>query len=328
MERASHTSDSGGVVYLIEEQSNPSTDYFVLPALSTLGAHVVRCGFAELPAPEELDGATVVLVRYVPAAWVKYIEVVRVRLRHLVFFMDDDVLDVTASAGMPLRYRYKLARLAAWRQGWLRRQQAALWVSTPYLQQKYAAWGAKLVLPVPIAETTEFRRVFYHGSASHAAELHWLRPVVEEALRRDERLCFELAGGQEVYRLYRGLPRVAVVHPMKWPAYQAFLAMPGRDIGLAPLLDLPFNRARSYTKFFDITRCGAVGIYAAGTACAEVVEHGVDGWVCPMEQAAWVEAVLHLAADDAARARLQAAAQHKMRIQGDIAGASAEKLFD
>lgn len=286
------------VVYLVEEQANPSTDYFVLPAVSSAGLRTVRCGFAELPATADLVGAMVVFVRYVPPAWARLVEAVRPRLSALAFFMDDDVLDVGASAGMPWRYRFKLARLSAWRSGWLRQQNVELWVSTPYLQQKYAEWHPKLVLPSPVATPPDVRRVFYHGSASHDAEIRWLRPVMEEVLRRDERIAFEIVGGQDVYRLYRGLPRVNVVHPMKWTAYQHFISMQGRHIGLAPLLDLPFNQARSYTKFFDFTRCDSVGIYSPNSACAEVVRHGVEGLIVPLGQEAWVTAILNLAEDE------------------------------
>jgi hypothetical protein len=310
---------SQAAVYLVEEQCNPSTDYFVLPAVSAGGHRVVRCGFADLPASADLDGSSVVFVRYVPPAWAKLVEAVRPRLRMLAFFMDDDLLEMGASAGMPWRYRFKLARLAAWRSGWLRRQAAELWVSTPYLQQKYAGWCPRLVLPSPAAGYTGACRIFYHGTASHAAEIRWLRPVVEEALRRDERLDFEISGGQDVYRLYRGMQRVTVAHPMKWPAYRAFLAMPGRHVGLVPLLDVPFNRARSYTKFFDITRCGAVGIYAPESACAKVVNHGVDGLVVAQKQEAWVEAILHLARDEPLRYSLLSNAAKKMTGLADRA---------
>lgn len=293
-----------GVAYLVEEQINPSTDFFVLPALTRNGCHVIRCGFGDLPSPRELHGATVVFVRYVPPAWARLVDKARPGLRGLIFFMDDDLLDMGAAAGMPLLYRFKLARLAAWRLPWLQRQGAELWVASTYLQQKYEAWRPRLVLPLPMAGPVAGCRVFYHGSASHKAEILWLRPVVAEALRRDDQLFFEIVGGREVYRAYQSLPRVTVVHPMKWPAYQGFLAMPGRHIGLAPLLDVPFNRARSATKFFDITRCGAVGIYSPGSGCAEVVSHGRDGLIVPLDQEAWVKAVLHLARNPSLRQTL------------------------
>jgi len=316
-----------GTVFLVEEQSNPSTDYFLLPAFAARGVEVVRCGFDDLPAVAELGGAWVVFVRYVPAAWASLVAAQRERLRGVVFFMDDDLLDVRASAGMPLRYRFKLARLSARHSKWLQRQRAELWVSTPYLQQKYAHWRPRLLSPFPVAEPDTVRRVFYHGSASHEAEIRWLQPVMAEVLRSDEHIHFEIIGGVDVYRLFRGIPRVTVVHPMKWPAYQAFLATPGRHIGLAPLHDLPFNRARSHTKFLDITRCGAVGIYSPGSVYAEVVEHQREGLVIALERERWVQAILELAGDEALRRGMQANAERRLKVLAETAKEQGRGLF-
>lgn len=323
------TSEPGpGCAYLVEEHANPSSDFFVLPAAAALGLRVIRRGFHELPNASELHGAVVIFVRYVPPAWARLIETVRPLLGRLIFFMDDDLLDAGASAGLPWRYRFKLARLVAWRRPWLQRQGVELWVSSPYLREKYAAWGAKLVLPMPLPSALESRRVFYHGSASHRAEIHWLRPVLEEVLRRDERVSFEIGGGRAVYRLYRGLPRVTVVHPMQWPAYQATLAWPGRHIGLAPLLDSPFNRARSWTKFFDITRSGAVGIYPPNSVYAEVVRDGVDGLVVDLHEEAWVKTILRLAGDEPFRQKLLCNAEQRVAELAEIAQGTYRDLRD
>lgn len=305
--------------FLVEEDANPSSDYFVVPLLRRMGVEVVRCGFADVPSPAELAGASVVFVRYVPATWRRQVAAQRSRLQGLYFFMDDDLLDAGAAAGMPWRYRFKLARLATRHRGWLRRQGAKLWVSSPWLQQKYADWQPELLPPVPLEPGPALLRVFYHGSASHAAEIRWLYPVIEEVQRRAESVAFEIVGGRDVNRLYRRLPRVTVVQPMRWPAYQAFLRTANRDVGLAPQLELPFNRARSYTKFFDITRCGAVGVYAAGSAAAGVVRDGGQGLVVPMDPSAWVGAILRLAEDGALRERLLSAAQGRLRELGEDA---------
>lgn len=294
-------------VYLVEEQANPSTDYFVLPACAGQGRRLHRFRFDDPPPPGGLAGAVVVFVRYVPAAWRRQVQAERSRLAGLVYFMDDDVLDSAAWVGMPWRYRYKLHRLGARHRSWLR-QQAQLWVSTEWLERKYAAWAPKRVDPRPLAASGGMCRVFYHGSASHGAEIRWLRPVMEQVLLRAPGVSFEIIGGNDVYRLYRELPRVTVVHPMKWPTYEAFLGQPGRHVGLAPLLDLPFNRARSCTKFFDITRAGAAGVYAAGSACGKLVRNGVDGLVLPMDAESWVTAILRLAAEENVRLAMAASA--------------------
>lgn len=328
MAAAQDDSDSSKRVYLVEEQPNPSTDFFVLPALSAARCRVVRCGFSDLPDAAELNGAIVVFVRYVPKAWMRLVASAREQVERLIFFMDDDVLDVAASMGMPSPYRLKLAQLAALRKSWLRRQAAELWVSTPYLQKKYAKWQPRLVLPSAPDRAGQGCRIFYHGSASHAAEIRWLRPVMEQVLDEEVEASFEIVGGGDVYRLYRGLPRVNVVHPMKWPAYQAFLALPGRHVGLVPLLDRPFNRARSCTKFFDITHCGAVGVYASNSACAGLVEDGVDGLLAGQVPEAWVRAILRLARDEQLRQRLLRNAKSK---QVELSGRAQDcyvKLFD
>ena len=304
----------GADVYVIEERPNPSTDYFVAPACAGEGRRLHRCRFDEVPPAAPLAGAVVVFVRYIPPLWRRKVTAERAQLAGLVFFMDDDLLDPMAWASMPWRYRYKLYRQAARHGGWLQQQRAQLWVSTPWLQQKYQAWTPLRVEPRPLPVASGVRRVFYHGSASHLAEIRWLRPIIEEVQRRDPLVVFEVIGGQDIYRLYQGLPRVSVVHPMRWPAYEAFLDQPGRHIGLAPLLELPFNRARSCTKFFDITRAGGVGVYAQAGVCGSFVRNGVDGIVLPMDPQQWVEGILRLArAPQLRRALLRAA---RTRVAG------------
>lgn len=83
--------------------------------------------------------------------------------------------------------------------------------------QKYAEWTPRQVWPVPPTETGDICRVFYHGTASHGAEIRWLKPVIASVVARDERIVFEIVGGTAVWRHYRELPRVNLIHPMTWP---------------------------------------------------------------------------------------------------------------
>ncbi|WP_227718283.1 glycosyltransferase family 1 protein [Microbulbifer sp. Q7] len=302
---------------VVEEGANPSSDYFVLPFLIEAGADVVRFTFAQLPSADLLDGATVTFVRYVPRNWRLLIERHCGVIRQLNFFMDDDLFSWPAFARMPLRYQWKLLRLSWRHRSWLRSVDAQLLVSTPYLQARYAQWQPQLLAPqvpaalVPLLEREDVQSaesapitLFYHGSASHGADLQWLRPVIERVLEANERIVFEVIGDRRVNRLFKGLPRVHVLHPMKWGTYQSLLQRPGRAIGLAPLLDSPFNRARAHTKFLDVTLAGAVGIYAAGPVYGAVVRHRENGLLLPMEQSVWVESILQLAADAPLRAQM------------------------
>lgn len=331
---------------IVEERENPSTDYFVAPELRACGATIERRHWHDVPTAANLAGALVVFVRYVPAAWRRVVDQQRAGLAGIVYFMDDDILDTGSTKGLSLRYRYKLARFGAWNENWLRQVGASLWVATPWLAQKYADWQPRIIWPRPLSQTwagqrddalgpnppdpsspaqaggspsqsgassaqsnSSVCRVFYHGTASHRDDIAWLYPVMREVLARAPNVQFEISGDSAVRRLYGSLPRASVVEPMRWPAYQLFMDQPGRHIGLAPLVDHPFNRSRSYTKFFDITRAGAAGIYARNGPWRELLESGQQGVLLPMQPDAWIDAIIALAGDAQRREAITAQAR-------------------
>ena len=298
-----------GTIYLVEEGPNPSTDYFLKPALKPLARPIVRCSWTSpLPTAQALAGATVIFVRYVPTVWKHLVNQAHHSLVELVYFMDDDLWDYRAAAGLSWKYRFKLARYATRHRRWLQTLHVKLWVSTKWLADKYAAEQPKLMRPALLEAAgsvaasatitaTQHIQLFYHGSASHRADIEWLHPVIKTALTRNPRLHFEIIGDARTRALYSSLERCTVLAPMKWPAYSTLIATPGRHIGLAPAVPHPFNRARSHTKFFDITLAGAVGIYAAQGPCLGILEHNKHGLLVGMTPEAWVEAILQLADD-------------------------------
>lgn len=292
-------------IFVVEERANPSTDFFVAPELQHSELDVEHFNLQQLPQLAPGEQVAVVFVRYVSKVWQRWIRQHQTQVQRLIYFMDDDLFDLSAFSGLPWRYRYKLARLAYSRRKWLQQSQAELWVSTPFLQQKYLAWQPRLVQACLPPARGQQLTLFYHGSASHQQEIEWLLPVVEEVFRAEQQLSFEIIGGAEVNALYRRLDRVHVLHPMSWPAYQALLARGQRDIGLAPLLAGRFNQARSYTKFFDITRAGAVGLYSEGSIYQQVVQHDDNGLLLPNEPQRWADAIVDLVRQPERRQRLQ-----------------------
>lgn len=281
---------------VVHQNANPSTDFFIRPLVTVEGMDAHYHTFAELPAPDDLANATVVFVRYVPPAWKALLK--RHPAKQVAFFMDDDLFDARAHAGLPLRYRWKLYRLARRHEAWLRQVGAELWVSNFWLAEKYRDWQPRVLMPQsPYVGCVPQKTVFYHGSASHMTEIRWLLPVVEEVLQRDPAFSFELIGNAEIRKLFSHLSRIHVLQPMSWPSYKALVSRPGRIIGLAPLLPSTFNKARSATKFFDITQAGAVGIYADHPVYQSIVRHGENGVLLPMEQRVWADTIVDLGND-------------------------------
>lgn len=302
-----------GRCLVVHERDNPTTDYYLRPRLhENLGAAVSWHSFDTLPDLSALDDATVVFVRYMPAAWRHAIEKTRPRLRRLIVLMDDDLLDSRATRGLPLRYRLKILRLATWQQGWLVRMRAELWVSTPYLVEKYAPLGARLLAPRPLIEAAPLPCVFCHATGSHQAELEWLRPVIEQVLAQTSRVTFELTGNRRIARFYRDIPQVTVTPPMPWPAFRRFNLASGRSIGLAPVLETPFNKGRSPTRFFDITRAGAAGLYTENGPFQALVRDGVEGLLLANRPSLWATTILRLLEDEPRRQGLLAAARARV----------------
>lgn len=304
---------NGRQVFVVEERVNPSADFFVLPALKKAGAVVHRCTFIETPEKQFLSGAVIIFIRYVPAAWKRLIiEDSRV-INKIYFFMDDDLFDLRSFKSLPLHYQIKLVRLSWRQQYWLKQIGANLLVSTDYLAAKYSDWRPGILFPkpaLPLTQDEESITVFYHGSGSHMAEIKWLYPVMEQVLKTNEQVFFQVFGNDSIKKMYSPLSRVSVVHPMSWKSYQAMLKHSQLDIGLAPLLDGSFNDARSYTKFFDITMAGGVGIYPEDSVFANVVKHESNGFLLPMKQDAWIAEICRLAENKEIRRKAYVNAAH------------------
>lgn len=329
-------------LYLVEERPSPSTDFFLLPAIASdqraTPLQVVHRGFDQVPPLHALTDAEIIFVRYLPSGWVRALSRGRCRPRRLVLFIDDDLLDLSAWAGTPWHYRWKLLWLARRHRRWLERRleagTATLWVGSAALQRKYAHWHPVLLRPRPhppgwaapilrqpqptsrqesLAPTEPVIRVFYHGSASHQPEHAWLQKLMRRLLATDSAISFEVIADRALAKGYLGLPRTQIIPPMAWPSYRLFIERPGRHIGLAPLLPSAFNAARSYTKFFDITAAGAVGLYPRGSVYETICTHQQDGLLLPLDLERWVAEIRALAADSSRRQRMLSKALEKVQ---------------
>jgi hypothetical protein len=289
-------------VVLEEGGPGPSGDYLLLPWVARLGLPVVRLDMRQAPRDGDLRrGDLVVLCRYVRPTWRSALRKRRAELAGLVYFMDDDVFDPAAHAALAAPYARKLAGLAASQRRWLEATADAFWVSTPALADKYASLRPTIVPLQPPAALLAARaavRIVYHGTASHAAEIEWLYAVIAGVQIRCPHTHFALFGDHAVNRRWRDLPRVAILHPMRWDSYLAFTASQPADIGLAPLLPGAFNAARGAVKFYDYARMGAAGVYTDAVPYRGFVRHGIDGLLLPNEPERWIAAIAELAAAD------------------------------
>lgn len=308
-----------GRVVVLEEGATPSGDYILHPWLATQGVPVLRLDSREAPASDALaEGDFVVILRYLHPAWKTAIERQRAQLGGLAWFLDDDLLDPVALAGLAAAYARKIRSFTTTHQRWAERMGVQWWLSTDALGRKYAALSPQVLPLQPPPELWTPRagvKVVYHGTASHAREIEWLHAVIAAVQAQRQDTHFELFGDLAVNRLYRDLPRVAVLHPMRWESYLAYTRSTRADIGLAPLLPGAFNAGRGPVKFFDHARMGALGLYSDVPPYAGFVRDGVDGVLLPESPAAWIEAIARWADDAPGRQASSAAARQRVAPQ-------------
>ncbi len=296
----------------------PTIDLYLRGRLKTRFGVSVSYVDTLLTSPQQItlgDNSMIVIVRHAPTGWLSWLEDQRNRLTGVVFLMDDDIPAVATASELPFRYALKTAWRYARTRRLLGRLCSEVWVSTPELVRRYVGSSPRLWKPGYVCQsspsfprssvgTTVATVYFYHGSWAHRREIEWLVPIVRRVQETVPHAWFEIMGTDQVKRLFRGVPRVRIVHPMPWKDYLAYAGTVRYHIGLAPCFDTDFNRARSHSKVFDITRLGAAGIYSNVIPYAEKVVHGETGILCANDPNSWVAALTLLLSDQDLRSSL------------------------
>lgn len=293
---------------ILHEGDSPTLAYFETAIKSRFPDSV--CQLVNMLVTPDLiidEGAAMVIIRFIPPQWQQKIEQHIERLSRIVYFMDDDLFDPSALNSLPKEYRTKIIRRSAAQHRWITQYCDDIWVSTPYLARKYAHLNPDIIpaKPSPLLLCTyQPVKIAYHGSSSHREEKYWLRQVIEGVLALCPQASFEIFGEHEIYKLYRDLPRVSVLHPMSWQNYLAYTKTHRLDIGLAPLLDSDFNLARGPVKFYDFVRMGAVGIYSNRSPYSDFIEQNVNGVLLENDPQKWIKALSVLINTDTKRCEL------------------------
>ncbi|MCF5909730.1 glycosyltransferase family 1 protein [Aeromonas veronii] len=295
-------------LFILHEGSSPTLAYFE-SAISSRFPDTI-CHFIDTLAPPDIPipaGTSLVIIRFISPKWQQHIERYIDRLSRIVYFMDDDLFDPAALSTLPKEYRSKIIRRSAAQHRWITQYCDDIWVSTAYLAKKYVHLNPEIVSAKPsrsLLETLRPVKIAYHGSSSHREEKYWLRQIVEGVLGACPNASFEIFGEHDIYKYYRDLPRVSVLHPMSWQNYLAYTKTHQLDIGLAPLLDSDFNLARGPVKFYDFVRMGAVGVYSNRAPYNDFIEQNINGILLENDPQRWVDAITLLISKEKKRAEL------------------------
>lgn len=245
------------------------------------------------------NGCAVVLVRDVPLPILKSLLLYREAISEVIWFTDDDIPGAGGDTSLPVAYRKRLFSWYKKARPYLARLCSKISVSTQWLATKYELPESSVLSPLDSdTKQQSMVRCFYHGSGSHTLDWDFVIEVARKVQQRNDNISFEFIGDHALYKRCKDIPRVQILHPMPWSNYVALTANRIMDIGLAPLHDNPFNKARSHTKFLDICRQRAVGIYSIGFPFFNEIKRCNAGVVLSNDPESWVHSIEKLAASN------------------------------
>ncbi|MGD1923558.1 MAG: hypothetical protein ACFB03_05130 [Paracoccaceae bacterium] len=227
--------------------------------------------------------------------------------KRLIYLLDDDVEAGVEDMSLPFLYRQKL-RMVEQPAGrnLLPRADIAV-VSSPFLEQALSPHvRTHRLMPYwseGFAPLDHFDRallpggrfdIAYLGSFAHRNDLKFLWPVFANLLARFDQVHVHLPQRHALPLGFERHPRVHRIDGAGWTEYRAGLSDRRFHVALYPLLDTPFNQARSPNKLIEHAVVGAAPLYSATWREAERIEHGVSGLCLPNAPHAWIDAIAAL----------------------------------
>lgn len=198
-------------------------------------------------------------------------------------------------------------------------------VSTPYLQEVYSEYCPHIYVAPNSIDLVRWGkaqrkkrpgiRIGWVGGATHAEDLRLLESVIPAVTSKNKDVRFVFVSSA-IPDFIKAIPGVEVVE--KWSEilnYPTHIAKQDFDIGVAPLRDNKFNRAKSNLRWLEY---GALGIPCVASRVghfAQTINDGEDGLLAATS-ADFIKHLDALVADSKLRKRIGQAA--KARIERDF----------
>ena len=164
----------------------------------------------------------------------------------------------------------------------------AVQVTGPGLAQRFNFINPRtIIIPNQIAVMGSLDRpdsgrvtIGWAGSSGHIRDVEGIIDIVAPLIQAHPQVDFTLMSDEKIHRLWAAaLPegRIHYYPPGPLAAYLDFLQR--LDIGLAPLLDNPYNQCRSDVKFLEYASRGVVPVLSRTTPYLDTVRHGETGFL-------------------------------------------------
>jgi glycosyltransferase involved in cell wall biosynthesis len=212
----------------------------------------------------------------------------------------------------------------------------AVWVSTPVLAEALPRIEGRMKIiengvderlwcagPRGVRHDFEPVRILYMGTATHGAGLD----MISEALARvardfTARVQIDIVGVTRGARLpeWLGRPKISASATRSYPGFVHWLKKQSPwDIGLAPLPDTPFNKAKSAIKTLDYAALGLAVLASDTPTYRDALANGDRGQLVANTTEAWYAAISALVRDAERRRTMADRTRASLMARGTLA---------
>ncbi len=253
---------------------------------------------------------TIIIVRYLPLRFLYDIQLLKKKGIKIVLFIDDNLFSNIFSFNLPFIYKFRLWYKIYRFKNSIHKYITDIWVTNHNLLSETKKCLNKNPINIEVLSSDHlsnlsFRKkifnLYYFGSSSHIQELDWLVSLFKELqLYRNDCLIHIILNKKWVHKFSK-IPRIIIYQPMAWETFFMDSCNKNIDIALVPNFSSRFNDCRSPTKFFDIIRMKAVGIYSCTPPYLGFIRNRIDGYLLPNNIECWIEKINHLLDDEQQR---------------------------
>ena len=258
------------------------------------------------------DFNTIVLVRYIPISILVDLIFLKRSSKSIILLLDDNLLDLNIFSELPLSYKLKIFFNIYCYKFFFNLFINEIWVTNKRLGEKVKQKISTTKIDIKLLLLSHFKtydlkkiyKIAYLGTSSHTKELLFLKKVFEKLQQKREDCLIEIYVNKKWRNYFRSIPRMKMSYPVNWETFFLDTSIDKVDIVLNPIISSNFNNFRSPTKFFDITRLQAVGIYSNLKSFSDFINNNHDGILVENNIDKWIEKISFLLDNEDKREQL------------------------
>lgn len=251
-------------------------------------------------------GDTIIVVRRDKEAVLR--KILRQKKAYLIYVLDDDVESAVDDPSLPDAYRKRLMDMTGGLTGEILKRANIVLASSQQLLNRLSEtktveridpyWGK----PCPAGDHFDKSPsghidLVHMGTASHQAALSFLKPVLEDILKARPGLIFNYYSNVPLLDSLDNSGQVNRFKIAPWRKYQADIGKKCFHLALYPILDTPFNKARSCNKITEHALTGCAGIYSDCWEHTNLITDDENGWLVPNKSDDWAKKIIELVDD-------------------------------